>query len=461
MRAAIYARQSVDAAEGIERQIERCRSLVAARGWILGPEFVDNDTSASKTRGPATAWGRMLASASTFDVVVAVNLDRLLRTQRDLATLIDAGVAVTTLEGELDLASASGEMQASVLTAMARFEARRKGERQIRANEQRARAGQWVGGRRPFGYEADGITIREAEAAAIKDGYTDLLTGIPLAEIARRWNARGFVTGQTRQARSGAAGEPSQWRADAVRVVLLNPRYAGLVRYKGEIMSSPAVWPAVVDEATFEAAQAMLRNPARRKAGRAASHLLTGIAVCGIAGCEATVHAGGNARKGVRGYRCSATMGHFSRRAEPVEDFVSAVVIARLSRPDATKLLHRTEADTPALQLEAVGVRERLDALAVDFADGSLTPSQLRAATERLRERLSAIEAQLADAGRVDVLGDIVRATDVAEAWEGLSLARKRAVISTLIRVTLYPPGRGTRTFRPESVGIEWLSEAT
>lgn len=460
MRAAIYARQSIDAAEGIERQLERCRSLIAARGWTAGPEFIDNDTSASKTRGPATAWGRMLAAADAFDVVVAVNLDRLLRTQRDLATLIDAGVAVTTLEGELDLASASGEMQASVLTAMARFEARRKGERQIRANEQRARAGGWVGGRRPFGYEADGVTLRPDEAAAIRDGYADLLTGISLAEIARRWNARGLVTGQNRQARSGAAGAPSPWRADAVRVVLLNPRYAGRVRYRGEIMASPAVWPPVVDEATFEAAQAVLRNPARRKAGRAATHLLTGIAFCGVAGCAATVHAGGNARKGVRSYRCSGSLGHFARRAEPVEDFVSAVVVARLSRPDAAELLHRSGTDAEALQIEAVGVRERLDALAVDFADGSLTASQLRAATERLRARLTDLEAQLADAGRVDVLGDLVRAQNVADAWESLSLERRRAVISTLMRVTLHPPGRGTRTFRPETVGIDWLSEA-
>ncbi|MEY4081690.1 MAG: hypothetical protein RL430_2120, partial [Actinomycetota bacterium] len=93
--------------------------------------------------------------------------------------------------------------------------------------------------------------------------------------------------------------------------------------------------------------------------------------------------------------------------------------------------------------------------------DGDLTASQLRAATERIRERLAKVEHDLADAGRVDALGDLIGCADVAAAWDGLSLSRKRAAISTLMRVTMHPVGRGSRTFRPETVGIDWLSGAT
>ncbi len=462
MRAGIYLRQSLDVQEGIERQRSRCAALVAARGWDLVGEYVDNDTSASKVRGAGTGWARMLddARGGQIDVVVAVNLDRLLRTQGDLSALIESGAKVTTLEGELDLTSASGEMQASLLTTMARFEVRRKSERQVRANESRARKGQWVGGRRPFGFDADGVTVRPDEADAIRTAYRDVLSGLPLAAVARGWNKQGFVTGQARQARSGHAGEPSPWRADSVRAVLLNPRYMGRVRYKGEVMTSPAVWPALVDAATFEAARAVLENPSRNKAGRSPAHLLTGIAACGV--CGATVHAGGNARRGIRAYRCSASTGHFARMAEPVEEFVGAIVVARLSRPDARDLLvKRATVDTAALHVEATGLRQRLDALAVDFADGDLTSSQLRAASERIRSRLAKIEGDLADAGKVDVLGDLVGAGDVQAVWDGFTVDRKRAVIAALMTVALYPPGRGTRTFRPETVGIEWLSEAT
>lgn len=458
MRAGIYLRQSLDVAEGIERQRERCRSLIAARGWEIVAEFTDNDTSASKRRGAATGWGRMLAA--DLDVVVAVDLDRLLRDVRDLSTLIDTGKKVVTVDGEIDLSTADGEFRATMLAGIARFEVRRKSERQRRANEHRARSGQWVGGRRPFGFDDDGVTVREDEAAVIRDAYRDVLTGLSLASVARTWNARGFVTGQTRQARSGHAGEPSPWRADSVRAVLLNPRYIGRVRYKGELMSTPAVWPPLVDEATFEAARAVLSDPTRSTAGRSPAHLLTGIAVCGI--CGATAHAGGNSRRGIRAYRCSGSTGHFARMAEPVEEFVSAVIVARLARPDARGLLtKRRDVDTDALHVEAVGLRERLNSLAVDFADGDLTASQLRTASERIRARLSSIESELADAGKVDVLGDLIGARDVSTVWDGFTLERKRAVIQTLMRVTLHPPGRGTRTFRPETVGIEWLSEAT
>lgn len=462
MKSGIYLRQSLDVQEGIERQRKRCLALLEARGWELVAEYSDNDTSATKARGEQTGWGRMLQDARSgrIDVVVAVNLDRLLRTQTDLTALIETGAKVTTLEGEIDLTSASGEMQASVLTAMARFEVRRKSERQTRANEARAQQGKWVGGRRPFGFDADGVTLRENEADAIREGYRDVLTGLPLAAVARSWNAQGFVTGQTRQARSGHAGAPSPWRADSVRAVLLNPRYMGRVRYKGELMAASAEWPAIVDEATFEAARAVLENPERRHPGRTPTRLLTGLAVCGV--CGSKVHAGANSRPGVRSYRCAASMGHFSRMAQPVEDFVEAVTLARLSLADARDLLTASSSvDAAALRVEEVGIRERLDALAVEFADGDLTASQLRTATERMRMRLAAIEAELADAGRVDVLGELVTAEDAQGVWDQYSTARKRAVIGALMRVTLYPPGRGTRTFRPETVGIEWLSEAT
>jgi site-specific DNA recombinase len=460
-RAALYVRQSKTDDEGIERQIERTTALATARGWQVADVFQDNDISASKPRGAGTAWGRMLAKARDLDVVIAVDLDRIVRSTRDLNTLIDHGLALVTVDGEIDLASADGEFRASMLAAIARFEVRRKSERQRRANENRAAAGKWIGGRRPFGYEADGLTVRADEARAIKQGYHDVLNGLPLAAVARRWNAEGFTTGQQRQARSGHAGEPSPWTGQNVRFVLTNPRYAGLVRYKGEIQPTPAEWPAIVDESTFRAVQSILSDPSRRKAGRSPMALLTGIAVCGVPGCNATAHTGGTARKGVRAYRCSGSLGHYARMAEPVENFVERVVVARLSRPDARKLL-RKQKETPdasALHVGAVALRERLDALSVAFADGEITASQLRAGTQRIQTRLEAVEAELADAGRTDVLGELVTAPDVQALWDGYTLERKRAVISTLMRVTLYPPGRGTRTFRPETVGIDWLSE--
>lgn len=456
-RAALYFRQSLDVQEGIERQRFRCRALAQSRGWEIVDEYEDNDTSASKARGANTAWARLVADAETgkFDVVIAVDLDRLLRTIRDLVTLTDTGAKVLTVDGEIDLTTADGEFRATMLAGIARFEARRKGERQKRATAQAASKGRRTGGRRPFGYDNDGLTLRPVEADAIKSGFSSMLSGVPLAAIARDWNARGLVTGQKRYS-PAHKGEPSPWQAYSVRMVLTNPRYMGKRSHLGEIVAD-AEWPAIVDESTWQAVNAVLRNPSRQSAPKRGKYLLSGLARCGV--CDAPVHAGGSARRGVPAYRCSGSNGHFARMALPVEEYVEQVMIARLSRADARSLLTRdTGPDSEALRLEAVGVRERLDTLAIDFADGSLTAGQLRTATERLRAKLSDLENQMADSARVDVLGPLVGADDVAAAWRELSTPAKRAVIATLATIKLRPVGRGRRNFDPETVGIEWLT---
>jgi site-specific DNA recombinase len=460
-RAALYFRQSLDVQEGIDRQRARCRALAKARGWTVVDEYVDNDTSASKARGATTAWARLLADATEkkFDFVVAVDLDRLVRSVGDLVTLTETGAKVLTVDGEIDLTSADGEFRATMLAGIARFETRRKGERQKRANAARALAGKRSGGRRPFGFDADGLTVRNNEAEAIRDAYTALLAGVPLAEIARTWNGQGLVGGHKRykgeRDTDNRPIEPSSWVAGSVRLVLLNPRYIGKRAHNDEIVAD-AVWPAIVDESTWRAADALLRNPARDSGRANGRYLLSGIALCGV--CGSTVHAGGNARKGVRAYRCSGSMGHVARKAEPVEEFVGAVIVGRLRRVDARDLLSDSaRPDAAALHTEANGIRARLDALAVEFADGALTGSQLRVATARLRERLADVEGQVADAGRVNVLGPLIGAEDVGAAWEALTTSRQRVIVAALMRVTLFPPGRGVRTFRPETVGIEWL----
>jgi len=475
MKSAIYLRQSLDVAEGIERQRFRTRQLVDSRGWDFVDEYVDNDTSASKARGATTGWGRLLEdlARNRIEAVVAVDLDRLLRSTRDLNTLIDLGAKVVTVDGEIDLSTADGEFRATMLAGIARFESRRKGERQRRANEHRARAGKRPGGnRRQFGYalrcredcKRDHVHERmlqtgdvvESEAAAIRDGYRRFLSGVPLGAIAREWNLSGIATTQARNVRSGHAGEPSAWTGGTVRQVLMNARNAGIVTYHGEEMGR-AEWEPIVEESTYRAAAAILSDPQRRTAGTYGKYLLTGIAKCGIEGCGAHVYAGGAARPGIRAYRCSGSMGHFARKAEPVEEYVAERVIARLSRPDARELLLATPTDdTALLRDEALAVDAKLDALAVELADDGLTLGQFRTATDRLRERRAQIEAKIADAGRVDVLGPLLAADDAAEAWGVLDMDRRRAVVDLLMEVTVYAVGRGTRTFRPETVGIEW-----
>jgi hypothetical protein len=295
------------------------------------------------------------------------------------------------------------------------------------------------------------VTVRPDEAAAVVAAYDAVLFGVPLREIARTWNAQGFTTGQARY-KAGHKGEPSPWRADSVRAVLKNPRNIGKRVYKGKIVAD-AVWPKIVAPERFEAVKAMLENPARRSGIPTGRALLSGLALCGI--CGATVHAGGAARAGIRNYRCSGSTGHVARKAEPVEDYVEAAVVGILSRPSAALLLQdRSRPDAEALGAEAVGLRERADALAAEYQQGRLLLSSLQAANKLTMERLAAIDKELADAGRVDILGPLVGAADVLAAWEALGTSRKRAVLDILMTVVIHPPGRGTRIFDPATVEL-------
>ncbi|ORL76405.1 hypothetical protein [Prescottella equi] len=85
-----------------------------------------------------------------------------------------------------------------------------------------------------------------------------------------------------------------------------------------------------------------------------------------------------------------------------------------------------------------------------------MTRQQFRTVNERVRARLAEIETEMAAAGAGDLIAPILTGGDVAAAWAGLTVARRRAVIDTLAEVTIHSVGRGVRTFRPESVEIAW-----
>ncbi|MGR7023409.1 recombinase family protein [Geodermatophilus sp. URMC 62] len=451
-------------AAGVTRQREATERRARERGWTWLGDERDNDRSAKAGSRKRDGFESMLRriDSGEVQVVVAWSLDRLQRSRRDEVRLYELcqakGVTISLVNGaDLDLSTAGGRLVADQLSSVARYEIELKSDRQKAAQAQAAQAGRRVGGRRPFGYAETGMTVREDEAAAVYAGYRAILSGEPVAEVARMWNDKGFQTGQ---------GRP--FTRSSARDVLLNPRNAALRShvseddrraangsrvYRDGHITGPAAWPPIVDEGTWRAAVDLLRDPSRRTAAANARGLLTGVARCAV--CGLSCHGGGATKGQGRIIRCPS-MKHVQRSAEPVEDYVSAVVIERLSRPDAIGLLADNQRpDVGKLREQAVALRTRLDALAVEFADGALTASQLRAATERLRERLAAAEAELADAGRVDVLGPLVHAENVRAAWDALSVARRRAVIDLLMTVRLHPPGRGTRTFRPETVVIE------
>jgi site-specific DNA recombinase len=387
--------------------------------------------------------------------------DRLHRSPRELEEYVDLCerrkvVTQTVKAGELDLATPSGRAVARTLGAWARFEVEHKSERTKSAQLQAAQAGKWLGGAPPLGWvvRSDGTaTLDRSAAGRIRRACADVLAGGSLGSIVAGWNDAGFAT-----------GTGGRWNYTSVRQVLSRARNAGLIELNGAIVGK-STWPALVTEDVWRSVCALLADPARRRSqSNRARWLLAGIAVCGAEGCALPVRSAtavSNRAKGTTRtvYRCSAPgTGHVARSAVPLDEFVSAVIIERLSRPDALATLTHDEAqpDMEELRIEAVTLRQRLGEAADTFADGAITAAQLAKITARVQDRLGDVEATMARSTRLGALAGFAGARDPGKVWAGLPIDRRRAAVRALMTVTVLPSGKRGNQFDPDLVRIDW-----
>jgi hypothetical protein len=151
---------------------------------------------------------------------------------------------------------------------------------------------------------------------------------------------------------------------------------------------------------------------------------------------------------------------HLLRAGQPLDDFVSGVVVRRLSQPDAHLLLDDKRIDIPQLQIDRTALQARLDDLADAFAEGAIDASQLHRGTSTLRVKLAEIDSQVADAARIDpVAGLIAEREKVQQHWDACSPAIHGQIVDELVTVTVLPIPRGGKRpgdFNPEFVRIEW-----
>ncbi|MBV9846191.1 MAG: recombinase family protein, partial [Kutzneria sp.] len=433
----------------------------------------DNDISAYSGR-KRPDYLRMLEdlTAGVAKAVTVWHTDRLHRSVRELLDYIVISeqhdlLTHSVRSGELNLSTPTGRAIAITQTAWARQESEHKADRIRAARLQAAQAGRWQGGARPFGFEADGETIRPDEAAEIARAIESIVAGASLRSALREVNARGFRT---------TFGK-AEWDPVSFKHMLLRPRNAGLMVYRGEILGK-ARWPAIVPEQTWRALVSILNDPSRRTTtGNRVRWLGSGLYVCGV--CEwpeIRVSTAGGKRKPA--YRCMARerkhgvgspQVHVVRDAVLLDNFVERVLVERLSRPDAADLLTAPAdtVDTAEKHAEATAVRQQLDVLDDDLDEGRITRVRWVRRNERLKARLAEIENDLATAAMVDPLVGVIGASDVAAVWfgtkedrsDGLDLGRRRAILDSMATVTVLQAPRGPMTgkvyFAPRSVRIE------
>lgn len=469
--ALIYSRISSDPegrAVGVERQEADCEELAARYGYTVAGVYRDNDVSAStKSNKKRVGFDQMVERVRQGDVaaVLAYSNSRLTRRPREFEDLIDlhheTGILFrTVVSGDDDLSTADGRMVARIKAGVDAAEAERTSERVVRAKADMLTRGVYCGGPRPFGYDSDGMTILEAEAELIRSAAERILDGSGLHTLAREWNEAGILTPK---------GNP--WRNESLRKVLLRPRTAGLSNAPGGHVE--AAWPAILPVDRWEAVRAILLDPSRRtnQLGGEARWLLTGIAVCGLDGCGATVRHGRT--KAIPHYRCSARS-CTTRRQDLTDELVRGTITARLRKQDARDLLARhvdPEAAKVASRLRRTvsELEARLEALAsnTDLSERMLAKraAALEGELEHAQKRLDAANVASMAGGPLTALA---AEPDPGDAFLNADLLTQREVVRTLVTVTLLPASKGRPKgwspglpyFDPETVAIEWKADS-
>lgn len=449
VRACIYARISKDRdgqGLGVDRQKADCRALAERLGYEVVTVYVENDVSAStrskKARPQYEAMVRAVR-AGEVDAILAYSNSRLTRRLRELLDLIDlhaaTGVRIVTVKsGQDDLSTADGRMVAQIKGSVDQAEAERTAERLRDQKRQAAEAGKFGGGHRPYGFEPDGLTVREDEAAVIRELTEGILNGRSTRVLAQELNDRGLTN---------SMGNP--WTYSRVREVVMRPRNAGLISKgqsrlgKAEIIG-PGSWSAIVTEDEWRAVYDHLRDSSRRTSEDNASRWLgSSYYECGRPGCESVMRSAvyGKKSHGSRRhhYRC-AESGHVTIAAIAADEEVRSVMVRALADERLIKALTAREGDDAQADRDLrKSLVRRLAQTERDYDEDLIDARRYQTKTAKLQKEITEVDVRLAHAAQHATTSPVLSALDPGAAFLNAPVDVQRALLRQVFRVRIDP----------------------
>jgi DNA invertase Pin-like site-specific DNA recombinase len=163
----LYVRCSTDeqAREGasLQAQEARLRAFALATDRTIDEVVVDDGYSAKDLNRPGISRVLDDVRSGRVETVIVLKLDRITRSVRDLATLLDlfakANAALVSVGESLDTQTAAGRMVVNMLGVVAQWERETIGERTAFAHAHRRTSGKVYSGRVPFGYQVAGDNL--------------------------------------------------------------------------------------------------------------------------------------------------------------------------------------------------------------------------------------------------------------------------------------------------------------
>ncbi len=471
MKAIAYMRRSQDSGTGVSEEIqdEAIREYVERKGGTVACWLPpDLDASSWTLDRPSMQEALRILAEGKADTLVVSKLSRVTRRRRDWEHLLDLmgeqGWTIKSADFDIDLSDKGGRLIAGVLIDFLGFEyeEKRDGMNDARRN---AVLGHGVhgGSDAPLGYdftvrgqdkrgkELRGPLTANADAACIQAAHEAFNSDDPRV---RAWSNIIRILGVKSQ--GGAAG------------ILANRVYLGEAR-SGEYVKAGA-HPALVEETLFRRTQRRLAEGRRSVAygGRVGALLGGGILRCGTCGWalrrDESKH-GDHYR--CKNLSCTARASIQAKAIEPVVLFRAFGAHAALNPfhvadVDADRLVAVEQDLAKALddltEVEAAHERGELSPVAYGKA---LTAAEYAVAT--VRAVLADIEASRGwlgmgtDAVQRRLLTDDVTAL-VTDPGFVKDIEAARDFVKTMVRVTVFPVGRGRKVAVEERIKIEVLT---
>ena len=193
MRASLYVRVSTEEQrEGfsVNAQIEKLRAFCDLKRWKVHRIYVDDGYS-GRTTEERPAYQRMMREIDSWDVLVALKLDRLHRNLKNLINMVEElnakGKHLAIVHENVDTTTAMGRFFLMLMGSLAQLESEIISERVTMGMKQAKKEGYWVG-RVPDFFEA----VRENGHLKIRPSAVALRilelreSGLSTREISKR-----------------------------------------------------------------------------------------------------------------------------------------------------------------------------------------------------------------------------------------------------------------------------------
>jgi len=441
-RAVIYVRVSrEEQAQGhsLEAQERECREFIAREkpNWTVAGVFRDEHSGKTTNRPGFQEMLKMVYDGQA-DAIVAHHLDRFSRSLHDILVyfkeLEAMNVVMAFAKDRFDFSTENGRLEFHILAVFADWYVQNLAREVRKGKISRVLKG-YHNNQLPFGYvkgpDGVGQAVSE-EAEAIRRAYELYATGnYTDRRIADFLNEAGFRTRRGRR-----------WSKDAVRELLQNEFYLGLVKYHGDLY--PGRHEAIITKELFDRVQEVRRAHARRPRAYTPTirvYLLSGLGRC--AHCGRTIRAQGGPRYSyyremskARGFTDCPVAGR-SIRMDVAEEQLGRLMTAFTLPPDWREEIRRALEDEDrreAILAERKRLEERLRRVGELYAEGVFSRTTYEAHRNEIRQKLELLvlpdPAGVVDAGfHLESLADVWPIAAPAERKELCRLMLKAVYI--------------------------------